>query len=103
SIQIRRSSQGLAGANYMATKRALIVDDSTTAQYSLKKILQAYDLEVDSVDSGEAAMLYLAKHLPDVVFMDHLMPGMDGLRALQIIKSHPETAMVPVIMYTSKS
>lgn len=87
----------------MPTKRALIVDDSTTAQYRLKKMLQSYDLEIDIVDSGEAALLYLAKHVPDVVFMDHLMPGMDGFRVLQIIKSHPETAMIPVIMYTSKS
>lgn len=87
----------------MSSKRALIVDDSTTAQYRLKKMLASYDLDVDIVDSGEAALLYLAKHLPDVIFMDHLMSGMDGLRVLQIIKSHPETAMVPVIMYTSKS
>jgi CheY-like chemotaxis protein len=87
----------------MPIKRALIVDDSTTAQYRLKKMLQAYNLDIDIVDSGEAALLYLAKHVPDVVFMDHLMPGMDGFRVLQIIKSHPETAMIPVIMYTSKS
>lgn len=87
----------------MPTKRALIVDDSTTAQYRLKKMLRSYDLQIDAVDSGEAALLHLASHVPDVIFMDHLMPGMDGFRALQIIKSHPETAMVPVIMYTSKS
>ncbi|HWV15369.1 MAG TPA: response regulator [Cellvibrio sp.] len=87
----------------MPTKRALIVDDSTTAQYRLKKMLRPYDLDTDSVDSGEAALRYLATHIPDVIFMDHLMPGMDGFRALQIIKSHPETAMIPVIMYTSKS
>lgn len=87
----------------MPTKRALIVDDSTTAQYRLKKMLRNYDLHIDTVDSGEAALLHLATHVPDVIFMDHLMPGMDGFRALQIIKSHPETAMIPVIMYTSKS
>ncbi len=87
----------------MASKRALIVDDSTTAQYRLKKMLRAYPLDIDIVDSGEAALRYLAHHSPDVIFMDHLMPGMDGFRALQIIKSHPETAMIPVIMYTSKS
>ncbi len=87
----------------MSGKRALIVDDSTTAQYRLKKMLRAYDLDIDIVDSGEAALLFLAKHVPDVIFMDHQMPGMDGFRALQIIKSHPETAMVPVIMYTAKS
>lgn len=87
----------------MAHKRALIVDDSTTAQYRLKKMLRAYPLDIDIVDSGEAALRYLAHHSPDVVFMDHMMPGMDGFRALQIIKSHPETAMIPVIMYTSQS
>jgi CheY-like chemotaxis protein len=87
----------------MANKRALIVDDSTTAQYRLKKMLKAYALDIDVADSGEAALRYLANNAPDVVFMDHTMPGMDGLRALQVIKSHPETAVIPVIMYTSQS
>lgn len=87
----------------MPAKRALIVDDSTTAQYRLKKMLRPYGLHIDVMDSGEAALRYLATNEPDVIFMDHLMPGMDGFRALQIIKSHPETAMIPVIMYTSKS
>jgi CheY-like chemotaxis protein len=87
----------------MANKRALIVDDSTTAQYRLKKMLKVYALDIDVVDSGEAALRYLARNAPDVVFMDHSMPGMDGLRALQVIKSHPETAVIPVIMYTSQS
>lgn len=87
----------------MPNKRALIVDDSSTAQYRLKKMLRSYNLDIDTADSGEAALRYLAHQSPDVVFMDHLMPGMDGFRALQIIKSHPETATIPVIMYTSKS
>lgn len=87
----------------MANKRALIVDDSTTAQYRLKKMLRRYPLDIDVADSGEAALRYLAHNVPDVIFMDHTMSGMDGFRALQIIKSHPETAMVPVIMYTAQS
>jgi len=87
----------------MANKRALIVDDSTTAQYRLKKMLRDYPLEIDVADSGEAALRYLAHNVPAVIFMDHSMPGMDGLRALQIIKSHPETAIIPVIMYTAQS
>lgn len=87
----------------MTIQRALIVDDSTTAQYRLKKMLRRYPLDIDIVDSGEAALRYLARHAPAVIFMDHLMPGIDGFRALQIIKSNPDTAMIPVIMYTSKS
>lgn len=87
----------------MTIQRALIVDDSTTAQYRLKKMLRRYPLDIDIVDSGEAALRYLSRHAPAVIFMDHLMPGIDGFRALQIIKSNPDTAMIPVIMYTSKS
>lgn len=87
----------------MATKRALIVDDSKTAQFRLRKMLREYDLTIVAVDSAEAALSHLASNLPDVVFLDHMMPGLDGFRALQIIKSHPVTADLPVIMYTSKS
>src|SRR5690625_2438463 len=87
----------------MATKRALIVDDSKTAQFRLRKMLREYDLAIVAVDSAEAALSHLASNLPDVVFLDHMMPGLDGFRALQIIKSHPVTADLPVIMYTSKS
>src|SRR5690625_3945242 len=87
----------------MATKRALIVDDSKTAQFRLRKMLREYDLAIVAVDSAEAALSHLASNLPAVVFLDHMMPGLDGFRALQIIKSHPVTADLPVIMYTSKS
>ena len=57
----------------MTIKRALIVDDSTTAQYRLKKMLRRYPLDIDIVDSGEAALRYLARHAPAVIFMDHLI------------------------------
>lgn len=87
----------------MTTKRVLIVDDSKTAQYRLKKMLGHYNLDIAAADSAEAALRHLARHLPDVIFMDHSMSGMDGLQALKIIKSHPATAPIPVIMYTSQS
>lgn len=87
----------------VSTKTALIVDDSASAQLRLKKMLRPYGLHIDTATSGEAALHYLSSKLPDVIFMDHLMPGMDGLRALQIIKSRPQTAVVPVVMYTAQS
>jgi CheY-like chemotaxis protein len=37
-----------------------------------------------------------------VIFMDHLMPGMDGFQAIQAIKGNPDTATIPVVMYTSQ-
>lgn len=86
----------------MAKRRALIVDDSKTAQVRLRKMLERFDLEVDAVLSAEEALGYLSYRQPAVIFLDHHMEGMDGLEALKIIKSNPSTALIPVIMYTSE-
>lgn len=86
----------------MSAKRALIVDDSLSARVVLSRMLQKYGLEVDTAESAEAAITYLAEQRPDVIFMDHLMPGMDGFQALQAIKNNPRTATIPIMMYTSQ-
>lgn len=83
-------------------KRALIVDDSRSARIILSRMLESYNLEVDTCESAEQALEHLRHSRADVVFMDHLMPGMDGFQAVQAIKSNPETATIPVIMYTSQ-
>lgn len=86
----------------MAKRRALIVDDSKTAQIRLRKMLERFDMEVDEVFSAEEALGYLSYRMPAVIFLDHHMEGMDGLEALKIIKTNPGTALIPVIMYTSE-
>jgi CheY-like chemotaxis protein len=86
----------------MSAKRALIVDDSKSARVVLSRMLEKYDIEVDMAESAEQAIGYLGQHRPDAIFMDHLMPGMDGLQAVQAIKSNPQTATIPIMMYTSQ-
>src|SRR5580698_9102970 len=86
----------------MGAKRALIVDDSKSARLFLSRILEKYELDVDTTETAELAIEYLTSHRPDVIFMDHLMPGMDGFQALQAIKNNPRTATIPIMMYTSQ-
>src|SRR5579871_788385 len=86
----------------MGAKRALIVDDSKSARLFLARILEKYEIDVDNAENAEAALEYLASHRPDVIFMDHLMPGMDGFQAVQAIKNNPLTATIPILMYTSQ-
>ena len=86
----------------MGQKRALVVDDSKSARVILSRMLEKYDIEVDMAESAEQAIEYLKHDRPDAIFMDHLMPGMDGLQAVQAIKSNPQTAMIPIMMYTSQ-
>ena len=86
----------------MGAKRALIVDDSKSARLFLARVLENYDIDVDSAETAEAAIDYLGSNRPDVIFMDHQMPGMDGLQAVQAIKNDPRTATIPIMMYTSQ-
>ena len=83
-------------------KHALIVDDSKSARLSLARILEKHAIDVDTAESAEEAIEHLRTHRPDAIFMDHNMPGMDGLQAVQAIKSNPRTATIPIMMYTSQ-
>ncbi len=86
----------------VARKRALVVDDSKSARLILRRMLEKYLFDVDTAASGEEALDYLLHQRPDVIFMDHMMPGMDGFQAVREIKRDPTTATIPVMMYTSK-
>src|SRR6202789_2943977 len=94
--------QGLRYTTGMPRKRALVVDDSKSARVILSRMLEKYDIEVDMAEAAEQAIEYLKHNRPDAIFMDHLMPGMDGLQAVQAIKGNPQTAMIPIMMYTSQ-
>jgi len=83
-------------------KRALVVDDSKSARLILRRMLEKHDLLVDTVESATEALDYLSRGRPDAIFMDHMMPGMDGFQAVKAIKANPKTATIPVMMYTSK-
>ncbi|MCM0611609.1 response regulator [Marinobacter sediminum] len=87
----------------MAIKNALLVDDSKVARFALSKLLENRDMEVNMAGSAEEALDFLNSNgRPDVIFMDHLMPGMNGVEATKAIKGNPDTAAIPVIMCTSK-
>lgn len=86
----------------MGSKRVLIVDDSRSARHVLKRQLKQQGLTVDEVESAEDALQYLLYNRPHAIFMDHMMPGMDGLQAVRIIKGNPATDLIPIVMFTSK-
>ncbi|MDR2214309.1 MAG: response regulator [Nevskiaceae bacterium] len=86
----------------MSGKRALVVDDSRAARTFLSRLLGEQHLEVDTAETAEQAIDYLTRNRPDVIFMDHQMPGMDGFQAVRIIKANPRTATIPILMFTSQ-
>lgn len=86
----------------MAVETALVVDDSKSARVMLSRLLKKSGVDVAFAESAEEAFDYLNDAKPDLIFMDHMMPGMDGLHAVKLLASDARFAHIPVVMYTSK-
>lgn len=87
----------------MSALQTLVVDDSASARTVLKRLLERKGVQVDQSESGMQALDYLKTKKPDLIFMDHTMPGMSGLDAVRAIRKDPATASIPVVMYTSQN
>jgi DNA-binding response OmpR family regulator len=81
----------------------LVVDDSRENIDLLKTVLEYKDYSVLSASSGEEAVRIAGESLPDLVLMDVMMPGMDGVTACSILNSDKKTKGIPVIMLTAKN
>ncbi|MFB1487825.1 MULTISPECIES: response regulator [unclassified Thiocapsa] len=82
--------------------KILLIDDSRVTRYALRIELKKRGIDVDTADSAEAALEMLKSRVPDAIFMDHIMPGLNGLEALEIIRADPHTAHVPIVLCTSQ-
>lgn len=90
-------------ANARPGTRVLIVDDSTTIVAVLRKMLQQNGYQTLEAYTAEEA-LELARDLqPDLIFLDIVLPGMDGFAALRALRRDPVTRMVPVIMISGNA
>lgn len=78
----------------------LVVDDIMANRKLAGKIL-ADEFVVDSVKSGEEALDFLSKKIPDLVLLDIYMEGIDGFETMEKIKAAPSTANIPVIFLTA--
>ena len=83
-------------------KRILIVDDSPLEIKIIRKFL-GDEYDILEAHDGESALDMAKTALPDLVLMDIIMPGMDGLTACKILKSQAATADIPVVFITAAS
>lgn len=79
----------------------LVVDDHPKIVRLLQVALEP-EHEVLTASNGEEALALVAERHPDVIVLDVVMPGLDGYRVLEKIKSDPETERTTVIMLTAK-
>lgn len=82
--------------------KVLIVDDSNTIRRSAEMLLSDSGYEVITATDGFDAMSKIVDNRPDIIFIDVVMPRVDGYRACQMIKKNPRFLTTPVIMLSSK-
>jgi len=87
--------------NQVNRKRVLIVDDEPTVRRVVRKML-AKNYIVLEAENGVEAVNMVRREKPDLVLMDVVMPKMDGVGACRLIKSDPDTKVVPVIMLSAR-
>ena len=96
-IAVAESQQeGLAGA------RVMVVDDSKTIRRTAESLLSRAGCEVSAATDGFEALAKIAEIKPDLIFIDIMMPRLDGYQTCALIKSNPRFAKTPVIMLSSK-
>ncbi|MFL6714379.1 MAG: PleD family two-component system response regulator [Sulfurifustis sp.] len=83
--------------------KALVVDDSTTLRRLMELILVPLGIDIDFVDTGERAVDISKRKTYDIVFLDILLPGIDGYRVCKTIKGDKRSKETRVVMLTSQN
>jgi twitching motility two-component system response regulator PilH len=86
----------------MAMPLILIVDDSPTEVHVMQKALESHGYKTASAGDGAEGIRLAREMSPDLIFMDVVMPGMNGYQATRTLASDPKTKSIPIIMVTSK-
>lgn len=87
----------------MAVRKVLVVDDSPTDLANIKSIVDEAGCIVVTATNGKEAIEKAKAEKPDLVFMDIIMPDMDGYAACRLLNNEDETKDIPIVFVTSKN
>lgn len=82
--------------------KVMIIDDSKTIRRTAEALLQKEGCEVITAVDGFDALSKIVETNPDIIFVDIMMPRLDGYQTCAMIKNHPQYSEKPVIMLSSK-
>lgn len=80
----------------------LLIEDEANIAEAMRFILMREGLRVSHVADGAAALDQVRRDPPDLVILDHMLPGLSGLEILAALRADPETGTLPVIMLTAR-
>lgn len=85
--------------------KVLVVDDNSMNRKVFKNLLKQTEVKVDEAENGTACLEMVQKKHYDIIFMDHMMPGMDGIETLHAMQDLPDNQCVntPVVILTANA
>jgi twitching motility two-component system response regulator PilG len=84
------------------TAKIMVIDDSQTIRRTAETLLAREGYQVITAQDGFEALSKVADYQPDIIFIDIMMPRLDGYQACALIKANPKFQRTPVIMLSSK-
>jgi DNA-binding response OmpR family regulator len=85
------------------SRRVLVVDDDPRLLHIVAMYLGIEGYDVAVAADGEAGLVEIEKQTPDLIILDIMMPGIDGIEACRRIRADPATAEVPILMFSALS
>ncbi len=82
--------------------KVMVIDDSKTIRRSAEMLLKKVGCEVITAIDGFEALAKITEHKPDIIFVDIMMPRLDGYQTCALIKNNQTFKSTPVIMLSSK-
>ena len=86
----------------LSSLKVMVIDDSKTIRKSAETLLNKEGCDVLTAEDGFDALAKIAEHKPDLIFVDIMMPKLDGYQTCTLIKNNRQFRDTPVIMLTSK-
>ncbi|MGB5486088.1 MAG: response regulator [Lysobacterales bacterium] len=100
--QLSTEEEGTEATTAQKKLRVLVIDDSATIRRSAETMLANEGCDVITAENGFEALSKITRHHPDLIFVDIMMPRLDGYQTCAIIKNNAEFRDTPVVMLTSK-
>jgi DNA-binding response OmpR family regulator len=84
-------------------EKILIVDDDLETLRLIGVMLQRHGYEIAAATNGSQAVTMAGNEMPDLIVLDVMMPGMDGIEVTEVLRKNPNTHNIPILMFTAKS
>lgn len=102
AVEVRDTLNHVTGLAAPRQKRVLVVDDDPNIANMLRQFLPESDFSLDSALDGEAGLRTIEANRPDIIFLDLIMPHLDGFEVIERLRENPQTHDLPIIVISAK-